>query len=100
MHSDDGQVEVPAPYLDAGVTVVQSGDVCYAREGGTHRVWAWISRRHDGTLPPEGYFFLRDVFYNKVMIKELVDHKAIELGNPVRLPSGELARTARLRWER
>lgn len=96
MHSDDGQVEVPASFLDAGITIVQSGDVCYAKESGTHRVWAWISRRHDGTPVPDGYFFLRDVYYNKVMIKELLDHKAIELGDPVRLPSGELARTARL----
>ena len=96
MHSDDGQV-VPAPYLDAGVVLIQNGDVCYAREGGTFRVWAWISRRYEGIKAPEGYFFLRDVFYNKMMIKELLDHKAIELGEPVRVPSGELARTARLR---
>lgn len=79
------------------MTIIQDGEVCYAREGGTHRVWAWISRRHEGARPPEGYFFLRDIFYNKVMIKELLDHKAIELGEPVKLPSGELARTARLR---
>lgn len=97
MHSDDRKIEVGASYLDDGVHLIQDGDLCYAMERKSPSVWAWVSCHHDGATPPEGYFFLRDVFYNKVLIKELLYHSAIELGEPVRLPNGRLARTARLR---
>lgn len=86
-----------ADFLDVGVEVIQDGSQCYCKETkATERPWAVISDDLDGT-PPEGWFFLRDIFYNRITIRDLVANKIMEISpSLVEINSGRKVRVARI----
>lgn len=86
-----------ADFLDVGVEVIQDGSQCYCREAkASERPWAVISDDLDGT-PPEGWFFLKDVFYNRITIRDLVANKLMEISPElVEISSGRKVKVARI----
>ena len=85
-------------FLDDNLELIQKDDVCWAADTKMFRVWAFLSRRYldEGIKPPEGWFFLRETIENRVLNKQLLEAKAIELGEKVNLGDGRRAQTARL----
>lgn len=98
VHELEPEVRRDGRFLDEGLELVQRGDVCWAVDSRLGRVWAFLSRRYldEGIKAPDGWFFLRETIENRVLNKELLAAKAIELGEKVNLGDGRKAQTARL----
>ena len=92
---DDKVIRRAAPFLDDGIVLMQNEDTCWAYDATIGRIWAFVSRRYEGVRAPEGWFFLQEAHYNRVMIKELADAGAIEFGEVLKLGDRQ-ARLARL----
>lgn len=98
VHESEHEVRRDGRFLDDGIELIQRGDVCWAVESRIGRVWAFLSRRYldEGIKAPEGWFFLRETIENRVLNKQLLEEKAIELGDKVNLGDGRKAQLARL----
>ena len=85
-------------FLDDNLELIQKEDVCWAVDVKIGSIWAFLSRRYidENIKAPEGWFFLRETIENRVLNKELLEAKAIELGEKVNLGDGRRAQTARL----
>lgn len=98
VHEPESEVRRDGRFLDDNLELVQRGDTCWAVDVKIGRTWAFISRRYldEGIKAPDGWFFLRETFENRVLNKELLAAGAIELGEKVNLRDGRKAQTARL----
>jgi hypothetical protein len=85
-------------FLDDNLELIQKEDVCWAVDVKIGSIWAFLSRRYldEGIKAPDGWFFLRETIENRVLNKELLAEKAIELGEKVDVGNGRKAQTARL----
>lgn len=97
MEQEANMVRRSADFLDAGVEVVQDGANCHCREiKVSERPWAVISDEID-VPPPDGWFFLKDVFYNRITIRDLIANKIMDVSPELfTLPSGRKVKIARI----
>jgi hypothetical protein len=86
-----------ADFLDVGIEVVQEGANCHCRETKvSERPWAVLSDDLD-VPPPDGWFFLKDVFYNRITIRDLMANKMLEISPELfTMPSGRKVKVARI----
>jgi hypothetical protein len=77
------EVNRSARAIDDDLDIVQNGDICYLLDGRYGRIYAGLSVRYDSGTAPEGWFFLRETIENRVLNKELIAARLIELGDKV-----------------
>jgi hypothetical protein len=82
--------------IDDDLDIVQNDDICYLLDGRYGRIWAGLSVRYDGAKAPEGWFFLRETIENRVLNKELIAARLIELGDKM-IVGRRTAQLARVR---
>jgi hypothetical protein len=77
------EVNRSARAIDDDLDIVQNGDICYLLDGRYGRIYAGLSVRYDSGTAPDGWFFLRETIENRVLNKELIAARLIELGDKV-----------------